>query len=184
MECALCDQDEFKADFFESLGQCVNLESLDLTGCYNIDDMMWMNFDKGSTIKIAEVDTKPGLQEFHTAKFCGLKIADNTLMNFCKVAPNMEHLEITKCEGVTEFGIKQVLENNTVLKFIDINHIPAVTYPFLDELKDQYPSLLIKRYAFQDVDFKKDNGLRVPRRLKCDIKKKKKKKGGKGKKKK
>ena len=74
----------------------------------------------------------------------------------------------------------EILED---IKFIDINHIPAITYPVLDELKTTHPELLIKRHQYQDVDFKKDNGLRVPRKLKIDDKKKKKKKG-KGKKKK
>lgn len=97
----------------------------------------------------------------------------------------MEHLEVTKCDKLTEFGLKSVLETNTKLQYIDFNHIPAVTYGFLDELKDNYPDLFIKRYKYQDQDFKKDNGLRVPRRLKIDDKKKKKKgkKGGKKKKK-
>ena len=96
-------------------------------------------------------------------------------MAFAKAAPNLEHLEVTKCDKLTEFGLKSVLESNPKLQFLDINHIPAVTFPFLDELKDTHPDLLIKRHTYQEVDFKKDNGLRVPRRLKVDIKKKKKK---------
>ena len=96
-------------------------------------------------------------------------------MAFAKATPNLEHLEVTKCDKLTEFGLKSVLESNLKLQFLDINHIPAVTFPFLDELKDTHPDLLIKRHVYQEVDFKKDNGLRVPRRLKVDIKKKKKK---------
>jgi len=106
LEAALCDQEDFKADFFETLAQCVNLESLDLTGCYKIDDMLQMNFDKGATIKVGDESTKPGLVECHTVKLCGVDISDITLMNFCKIMPNLEHLEITKCEKVTDFGIK------------------------------------------------------------------------------
>ena len=59
--------------------------------------------------------------------------------------PNLKHLEVTKCQKLTEYGIKQILENNK-LDFIDINNIPAVTFPFLDELKDNHPDLLIKRH--------------------------------------
>ena len=40
LEAACCDQIEMKADFFESLAQCTYLESIDLTGCYAIDDEM------------------------------------------------------------------------------------------------------------------------------------------------
>ena len=183
LEMALCDQDDMKAEFFETLGACYNLESVDCTGCYAIDDMLQMNFEK-ATVRINDQETKPGWQTCHTAKLCGLNISDIPLMALAKAMPNLEHLEVTKCEKLTEFGLKSVLETNGgKLKFLDINHIPAVTYPFLDELKDTHPDLLIKRHTYQDVDFKKDNGLRVPRRLKIDIKKKKKKKGKKGKKK-
>ena len=185
LECALCDQDDFKADFFESLGMAVNLETLDLTGCYAIDDAMAQSFDKGQAqAKANEDGSKPGLQECHTVKFCGLGISDITLMNFAKAAPAIAHLEITKCEKVTDFGLKSILETLEELAFIDINNIPAITYPVLDELKTTHPQLLIKRHQYQDVDFKKDNGLRVPRKLLVDIKKKKKGKKGKGKKKK
>ena len=183
LEMALCDQEEMKADFFESLGQCKQLETLDVTGCYEIDDAMQMNFEKGMSKQVGEENQKPGWHSCHTAKLCGAGISDIPLMAMGKAMPNLEHLEIPKCEKVTEFGLKSLLETNTKLQFLDINHIPAVTFPFLDELKDTHPQLLIKRHAYQDVDFKKDNGLRVPRRLLVDIKKKKKKKGGKKKKK-
>ena len=57
--------------------------------------------------------------------------------------------------------------------------MPIVTYGFLDELKQSHPNLYIRRNKFQDDDFKKDNGLRVPRRIISKKKKKKKKKKGK-----
>ena len=60
--------------------------------------------------------------------------------------------------------------------------MPIVNYAFLDVLKDEYPELLIRRNVYQDEDFKKDNGLRVPRRIIQKKKSKKKKKGGKKKK--
>ena len=99
-----------------------------------------------------------------------------------KICPNLEHLEIQRCEKVTEFGIKSVLENNLELKYFDINKIPVINYGFLDELKESNPDLLIRRNKYEDDDFKKDNGLRVPRRFPEKKKKKGKKKGGKKKK--
>ena len=97
-----------------------------------------------------------------------------------KLAPNIEHLELIKCERITEFSINSILEKPNSLKFLDINFIPAFTYMILDVLREKHPDLLMRRYAENDVD-KKDNGLRVPRRV---IDSKKKKKRGKGKKKK
>jgi hypothetical protein len=56
-----------------------------------------------------------------------------------------------------------------------MSRIPIVNYAFLDELKNNRPELLTKRNQIAEID-KKDNGLRVPRRV---ISKKKKKKKGK-----
>ena len=95
--------------------------------------------------------------------------------------PNLEHVELCKCESVGEFGVQQLLQNCAKLAYLDINKVPIVNYGFLDELKQSHPELLIRRNRHQDEDFKKDNGLRVPRRI---IEKKKKKKKKKGKKKK
>ena len=100
-----------------------------------------------------------------------------------KAMPNLEHVEMIKCEGVSEFGINCFLQNCEKLKFLDIAKVPIVSYGFLDELKQTHPGLYIRRNIHQDDDFKKDNGLRVPRRI-ISKKKKKKKKKGKGKKKK
>lgn len=96
--------------------------------------------------------------------------------------PNLEHVELAKCEGIGEYGIKELLTKCEKLVFIDINKIPIVNYGFLDELKQTNPDLLIRRNVHQDDDFKKDNGLRVPRKIAGLKKKKKKKKGGKKKK--
>lgn len=65
---------------------------------------------------------------------------------------------------------------------MDIARLPVAKYEFLDELKTTHPDLLIRRNCLADEDFKKDNGLRVPRRIIQKKKGKKKKKGGKKKK--
>ena len=85
------------------------------------------------------------------------------MLGITKLSPNLEHLEMQKCEKITEFGIKNVLENNKEIKYVDINKIPVVNYAFLDQLKKDYPDLMMRRNRYQDDDFKKDNMLRVPR---------------------
>lgn len=97
--------------------------------------------------------------------------------------PDLEHLELTKCDKLTDYALKTIFETNTALRYIDVNKVPTVDYGFLDELTKQKPDLLIRRNCHQDEDYKKDNGLRVPRRV-IQEKKKKKKGKGKGKKKK
>ena len=96
----------------------------------------------------------------------------------CKIAPNIEHLELTKLE-VSDVALKNMINALTKLTYIDLTGVASANYAFLDELKATRPTLLTKRYNIAEVD-KKDNGLRVPRRV--VEKKKKKKKGGKKKK--
>lgn len=105
------------------------------------------------------------------------------LGNLVKIAPNIEHLELTKCTNLSDIGITELLRvHGKTLKFLDINYIPDLKWPFFDELRNSHPDLLIRRFQNYETD-KKDTGLRVPRRLIEKKKKKGKKKGG-GKKKK
>ena len=123
-----------------------------------------------------------GLQKLRIAKFCGIvKMSDHSLMKLVASSQAMEHLELTKCESLTEYSIDHIIRTCSTLKFIDLNSIPAITPAVLEQLKQIKPELLIRRFLYQVVDVK-DNGLRVPRRI-VD-KKKKKKKGKKGGKKK
>jgi len=123
-----------------------------------------------------------GLPNLRVAKLGGLvKMTDHGLMKLTQTSKVLEHLEVTKCELLTEYSLDNIIKGTSSLKFLDLNGIPAITQPILDNLRQIKPDLLIKRYMFQNVD-PKDNGLRVPRRV-VD-KKKKKKKGKKGGKKK
>ena len=94
-----------------------------------------------------------------------------------KTMPNLEHVELIKCESVGEFGIMNIIQNCPNLAFLDIAKLPIAKYEFLDQLKQDYPDLLVRRNLHADDDFKKDNGLRVPRRVIQKKKKGKKKKG-------
>jgi hypothetical protein len=109
----------------------------------------------------------------------GTTISETGFYNMCKVTPNVEHLELTKID-VSDSALKNILKELTKLTYIDLSGVTTANYAFLDELKATRPSLLTKRYNIAEVD-KKDNGLRVPRRV-VEKKKKKKKGGKKGKK--
>ena len=116
-------------------------------------------------------------------KLSGLrKNTDNPLINLTPNSKVLEHLEICKCELLTEYFIDNIIKGTPTLKYLDLNGIPAITPQVLDVLKTIKGNLLIRRFLYQNVD-PKDNGLRVPRRIADKKKKKKGKKGG-GKKKK
>ena len=101
------------------------------------------------------------------------------MTNLMKVAPHIEHLELTGCAGLTEYTLKCIQKELPDLKFVDLSGVPAVNLTFYEELKAKMPNVYLRRFQINEVD-KKDNGLRVPRRV---IEKKKEKKGGKKKKK-
>lgn len=109
-------------------------------------------------------------------------MADHSLLKLCSSSQVIEHVELTKCEMLSEYSIDMLIKQNPTLQFIDLNSIPAITNKELENLKNVKPGLLIRRFMFQVAD-PKDNGLRVPRRV-IDKKKKKKKKKKGGKKKK
>ena len=151
-----------------------------MSGSHGIDDEGGRALTNAA-VTVGNESVKPGLENCHTLKLSGTAISDATLPMIVKAMPNLEHVELCKCEQVGEFGINNLITNCTGLLYLDINKVPIVNYGFLDELKKTHPDLLIRRNIHQDDDFKKDNGLRVPRRI---IQKKKKKKKKKGKKKK
>jgi len=175
-EAALNDQESFNGSFFEVLGFCWNLETLDVTGSHGIEDEAGRQLTN-ATLSFGNDTIKPGLQYCHTLKMNGANLSDATLPTVIKSMPNLEHVELCRCEQIGEFGIKNLLENCPKLIYLDINKVPIVSYAFLDELKTTHPNLLVRRNLHQDLDFKKDNGLRVPRRIITKKKKKKKKKG-------
>ena len=162
----------------ETLGYCFNLETLDLIGSKGIDEDGARKIC-AATVSAGNETIQPGLQMLHTLKVSGSTIGPVGMPLIIKAMPNLEHLEVAKCESVTEHDIKQIVEKCEKMTYIDISSIPVVKYEFLDELKQVNPGLLIRRNVHQDDDFKKDNGLRVPRRIiqKKKSKKKKKKKG-------
>ena len=179
LEAALNDQAIFNGTFFETLGYCFNLETLDVAGSNAIDDDAGRALTNAA-ITVGKETVKPGLMYLHTIKLSAATLGDAVIPNMIRAMPNLEHVEIVKCENIGEFGFKTIIEECPRLTFFDIAKVPiAVTYDFLDELKNTNPDLLIRRNVNEDADFKKDNGMRVPRRFKGKKKKKKKKKKGK-----
>jgi len=187
LEIAMLMQPQMQSHFANSLGRCYQLEFLDMSGDSNVDDTLLMQMQRNMIQKEDENENRPfyrGLQHLHTAKIGGIQISNMNLSNLVKIAPNIEHLELTKCTNLSDIGVIELLRvQGKTLKFLDINYIPDLKWPFFDELRNNYPDLLIRRFANYETD-KKDTGLRVPRRLIEKKKKKGKKKGGGGKKKK
>lgn len=107
----------------------MNLEELDFTGDTNIGDEGLLLLAKG---EIKQEGGAPsiivGLQKLRILKLNGLvKISDHQLLKVCLSSHVLEHLELTKCENLTEYSIDMLIKQMPTLKFIDINSIPAIT---------------------------------------------------------
>lgn len=184
LEAALMDQETMTGAFCHALSQAFSLEELDLSGDSSIGDDGIAILPKGETKdengKTLEVI---GLPRLRVLKLNGLvKTTDHSLLKLCQTSRVLEHIELTKCELLTEYSIDGIIKGCTNLVFLDLNGIPAVTPAQLEVFRQLRPELMIRRYLYQNID-PKDNDLRVPRRLMGEKKKKKKgKKGGKKKK--
>jgi len=113
------------------------------------------------------------------AKLPYTNLTDFGVVTLCKIAPNIEHLELNRLDALTDYSMKFVFKELNKLRFLDLNGVTCVTYKDLEEMKQLKPELIIRQWRPTKHD-KKDNELRVPRRV--VEKKKKKKKGGKKKK--
>lgn len=144
LEAALNDQQIFNSCFMETLGFCLNLETLDLGGSNDINDEGFRQL-ANAQITVGSETVKPGLANCHTLKLSGATITDGVMTWITKSLPNLEHVEIIKCDAIGEFGLQQFLQNCPNLSFIDIASLPIINYAFLDQLKQTNPDLLIRR---------------------------------------
>jgi len=56
-----------------------------------------------------------------------------------KVAPNIEHLELTGCGSLTDYTLKGIQKELPNLKFLDLSGVSAVSLAFYEELKTKMP---------------------------------------------
>ena len=108
LEAAYNDQDTMKSDLFLKLGQCWNLEVLDVSGCRHLDDSAINNLLKAEqpSKEEGQPSLHPGLKYLNTVRMINLNIGDYSLMNLAKVSPNLEQVEIASCQKITDFGLK------------------------------------------------------------------------------
>ena len=63
---------------------------------------------------------QPGLKHLRTVKMQMMEVSDFAIVNLCKVAPNIEHLELNRLEELTEYAIQLVFKELTNLRFVDL----------------------------------------------------------------
>lgn len=66
--------------------------------------------------------------------------------------------------ALTEYLLEKLFKEYPNLKFIDVNHIPAMTPALFEVVKQTRPDIYIRRFNITEVD-PKDNMLRIPWRV-------------------
>lgn len=172
-EVANNDQPDVNNTFMAKLAMCWNLESLDITGCVNVDDQGFAALSKGEAqLRVGVSPIVPGLIKMNTCKVGHTKMTDYGLQCLIKTCPALIHLELNRNE-ITDNGVKLFAKEMPMLKFLDLTSVSGITLAILDEIKLKKPELLLRQFTAGKFD-PKDNGLRVPRRVE---EKKEKKKG-------
>lgn len=120
---------------FAKLGQCWNLESLDITGARNIDDQAMVNMSKAEFVLDDGKHMVPGLVKLKTVKVGFTNLTDFGVVTLAKMAKSIEHLELNRLDGLTPYSLEFIFKELHKLEFLDLNGVTAVTYKMLDELK-------------------------------------------------
>lgn len=106
LEASLMNQEHMTAAFCVPLSFCFHLEELDFTGNVNMGDDGLSALPKGDVKNEQGHSQVIGLAKLKVAKLSGLtKLGDHTLMKIVNSSACLEHLELTKCEALTEYSI-------------------------------------------------------------------------------
>jgi len=126
-EGALLDQEEImKGEFSKSLAQCFKMTYLDLGSCKHLGDDFFASLTSGEASVEGNV-FKPGFKHLLTVKVNFLdKIMDGSVNKLLQVSPKVEHLELTGCINLTDYFLENMFKSFLNLKFVDLNHIPAM----------------------------------------------------------
>jgi Leucine Rich repeat len=133
-----------KEDFLAKLSTCWGLESLDITGCTNVEDKGILMLCKGEVhLRTGFPPTVPGLLKLTTLKLGHTKLTDHGLSAIMKAMPSLTHLELNRCE-LTDIGIKLFVKELPDLKFLDLTSISGINLTLIEEIKAKKPNLLIR----------------------------------------
>jgi hypothetical protein len=105
------DQEHMNGVFCHSLSFCFELEELDLTGDKHVGDEGIGLLSKGDVKLEGGLSQVIGLKKLRILKLSGLaKVSDHPLLKLCTSSMVLEHVELTKCEGVTEYCIDMMIK--------------------------------------------------------------------------
>jgi len=67
------------------------------------------------------------------------QLGDYGIGNLVKICPNIEHLDLSMIESLTEFGLKAFVQDLKSVKYLDLTGIHTVTRTLVEEWSQQRP---------------------------------------------
>jgi len=67
------------------------------------------------------------------------QLGDYGIGNLVKTCPNIEHLDLSMIESLTEFGLKAFVQDLKSVKYLDLTGIATVTRTLVEEWSQQRP---------------------------------------------
>ena len=136
----LNDQETVTGEITKTIAKCFQLRIIDLSGVKGIDEAGLGNIVKGSIEpkEFGEKATLVGLQYLTSLKLNTLdKIFDSSIVNILRACPNMQQLELNKCENVSEFLFEAITNQKVApnLKYLDNNKIKNIKADPLEEFR-------------------------------------------------
>lgn len=98
--------------------ECVQLKSLNLAYVEAVSDQSFELLPAVQWIQDAGIQVNLGLQELNLGR---CSITDETLFRVA-VLRNLEQLRLQWCSGITDIGIRTVVEHCTLLKILDLKN--------------------------------------------------------------
>lgn len=140
-----------------------SINHINLSHCYGLTCITFYTLIKNCLVldKLEMVATSIGEENIETDfkashGIKSLNLANNSLGNnfitsFASICPKLEVLNLSKCKGITEEGIVEVLKRCSEIRQLEANHIRGMTNSFL-HLEFELPKLKVLSLMFSGID--------------------------------
>ncbi|CAL8133234.1 unnamed protein product [Prunus armeniaca] len=136
---------------------------INLSHCYGLTCITFYTLIKNCMIldelemvatSIGEENIETDFKASHGIKALNLansSLGNNFITSFASICPKLELLNLSKCKGITEEGIVEVLKRCSEIRQLEVNHIQGMRNSFL-HLEFELPKLKVLSLMFSGID--------------------------------
>ncbi|ONI16386.1 hypothetical protein PRUPE_3G095400 [Prunus persica] len=140
-----------------------SINHINLSHCYGLTCITFYTLIKNCLVldklemvatSIGEENIETDFKASHGIKSLNLansSLGNNFITSFASICPKLELLNLSKCKGITEEGIVEVLKRCSEIRQLEVNHIGGMTDSFL-HLEFELPKLKVLSLMFSGID--------------------------------